>query len=101
MGFCDLEILTSGSRYFVIATKLPDGSGMTICNAFEDLFVQVCRFFYLDPTKITWIECWTFEGEQEWSVVEFELEGGNATHPYWHYLGSSRKEALSKVGVSA
>ena len=106
IGLCDIEVLNDSDRQIVIVTEPADNPGMSICNAFEDLFVQVCKTFKLDCKKVVWVEYWpqkslpTFLKDDEWSLVKFELTNGSrAENPEWQYLGKTKEEALSKLGI--
>ncbi|MGH2416468.1 MAG: hypothetical protein ACRDEA_22800, partial [Microcystaceae cyanobacterium] len=55
---CSLEVYRGNNSAVVIVTELPDNEGMSICNAFEDLIVQVVKAYDLDPANLLWIEHW-------------------------------------------
>ncbi|MCT7975250.1 hypothetical protein [Laspinema olomoucense] len=95
IGFCEIYICEVEGRIKVIVTELPDNPGMSICNAFEDLFVQVCEFYDLPPDKVDWMEHWpawtAAEGgydrpKEEYCKVEFDLENNRATNPRWIHI---------------
>lgn len=101
IGYCYLEFIDN----IVIVTEPPQNPGMSICNAFEELFVEVCRFFKLNPQEIVWIEHWPAWSEEEggyerkqaeYSLVKFSFRGNSAYNPQWIYLGNNRESALSK-----
>jgi hypothetical protein len=81
-GFLIEKTFYPGDPEFEESTELPDNPGMSICNAFEDLFLQVVEAYNLDPELIMWIEHWEIwkvsEGapydreEEDWHRVEFD-----------------------------
>lgn len=89
IGFCYIAIHKKGDTVTVIVTEIPDNPGVSICDAFEDLFVQVCKFFNLDPNKVNWVEHWPAWIEENgynrpddnWYEVEFEWLGNCAVNP--------------------
>lgn len=92
IGFCEISICHFPNKTNVIVTEIPDNPGMSICNAFEDLFIQVCEFYNLDKTRVNWFEHWPKwsreEGGydrdvEEWHQVLFKLEDGRAVNPAW------------------
>lgn len=104
IGFCDIQIIPifEGYQYtLVIVTEDTDNTGMSICNAFEDLFRQVCQVFQLNSEKVIWIEHWERDrvpelsqknviNQSEWNLVNFELNKNKEPYnPRWVYLGSS------------
>lgn len=103
IGICDVEILNDNNLTIVIVTEPFDNPGMSICNAFEDLFCQVCKTFNLNYPKVIWIEHWpretlpTLLKDDEWNLVEFDLRNNQAENPTWKYLGTTKEEALSKL----
>ena len=62
---CGIEVFKGNDSTLVIATELPDNPGASICNAFEDLILQVARAFDLDPARLLWIEHWAVWQESE------------------------------------
>jgi hypothetical protein len=90
---CGVEIYQGKKSAIVVVTELPDNSGMSICNAFEDLFLQVCEFYKLNPSSVLWIEHWGVwkykEGapydreSEEWHKVEFNWNGEFVSRPHW------------------
>lgn len=60
---CDVEILSYAAdsdncKTIVIVTEIPCNQGMSICNAFEELFLQIVSTFELDPERVVWVERW-------------------------------------------
>ncbi len=90
---CGIEVTLGKKSAVVVVTELPDNPGMSICNGFEDLFLQVCEFYKLNPASVLWIEHWEAwkheEGapydreEEEWYKVEFDWDGKSARNPRW------------------
>jgi hypothetical protein len=106
---CGLEIHRGKNSTIVIITELPDNPGMSICNAFEDLFLQVVEAYNLDPERIMWIEHWEIwkvsEGapydreEEDWHRVEFDWDGDRATNPRWSFVTASFvRSAIAVIG---
>ena len=103
---CGIEIYR-GKSDLVIITELPNNPGMSICNAFEDLFLQVVAAYGLNPEKLLWIEHWeawkTSEGapydreEEEWSRVDFDWDGRRASNPRWLCISQSFVEAARSM----
>jgi hypothetical protein len=86
VGFCEISICHFPNKINVIVSEIPDNPGMSICNAFEDLFVQVCKFYELDPARVQWFEHWpklSQKDVEEWHQVLFKLENGRAVNPVW------------------
>ena len=99
IGFCEVGITTVEGKMRVTVKELPDNPGMSICNAFEDLFTQVCDLFELPPDEVEWVEHWPAwtakEGgynrpEEDWHRVEFDLVNGRATNPRWTPLNRDK-----------
>ena len=96
---CGLEIYRGRSSTIVIVTELPNNPGMSICNAFEDLILQVSTAYNLDPGQLLWIEHWqawkVSEGapydreEEDWHRVFFDWDGTRATNPRWSFVTAS------------
>jgi hypothetical protein len=55
---CGIEVYRGRDSALVIVTELPDNPGMSICNAFEELILQVSQAHELDPSRLLWIEHW-------------------------------------------
>lgn len=86
LGFYDISICEVGNHLNVIASEIPDNPGMTIREAFEGLFLQVCEFYKLDPKRVNWFEhCPKNSDSKEiWHEVLFELDENNhAINPVW------------------
>lgn len=66
-SICEIEVSKQERHQYVIVTEIPDNPGMSICNAFEDLFKSVVKQFKLDPENLIWVERWS-----KWT----RLEGG-------------------------
>ncbi|MBE9170866.1 hypothetical protein IQ238_26255 [Pleurocapsales cyanobacterium LEGE 06147] len=100
---CGVEVTLCKKSAVVVVTELPNNPGMSICNGFEDLFLQVCEFYKLDPASVLWIEHWGVwnykEGapydrdEEEWCKVEFDWDGKSARNPRWMPVTASFVEA--------
>ncbi len=95
IGFCEISVCRFHDKTNVIVTEIPDNPGMSICNAFEDLFVQVCKFYDLDPSRVRWFEHWPkwtaeqggYEREEEdWHQVDFELIDGRPVNARWRAI---------------
>lgn len=96
-GNCHVEIPAPN---VAIVSETPNNTGMSVCNAFEDLVPQVCEVFGLCLDHLIWIEHWgkwsVAEGapydrdEEEYTQVLFDIESGRACNPRWRYLGSDR-----------
>lgn len=104
---CALEVYRGSNSAVVIVTELPDNEGMSICNAFEDLILQVAETYDLNPGGLLWIEHWeawkSSEGapydreEEEWIRVKFEWNGHRASKPCWIPVTASFVEAAKSV----
>jgi hypothetical protein len=104
---CGIEVYHGSQSAVVIVTELPDNEGMSICNAFEDLILQVAKAFELDPGRLLWLENWeawkVCEGapydreEEEWIKVEFDWDGRLASKPRWMPVTASFVEAAKSV----
>ena len=100
---CKIEVYRGQHSALVIATELPDNPGTSVCNAFEDLILQVSQAYNLDPARLLWIEHWEDwdesrgapydREEDEWSRVKFDWDGEKATNPRWLYVSQSFVEA--------
>lgn len=44
------------NRNIVVATELPDNTGMSITNASVEVAMQVCQFFEIPIARLVWIE---------------------------------------------
>lgn len=95
ISFCEISIWCFADKVNVVVRELPDNPGMSICNAFEDLFVQVCQFYNLDPSQVQWFENWPkwtkeqggYKREKEsWYQVNFELVNNQAINPIWEEI---------------
>jgi hypothetical protein len=90
---CGIEVYRGQSSSIVVVTELPTNPGMSVCNAFEDLFLQLVEAYNLDPASVLWIERWgqwrCSEGApynrqtEDWHQVRYELDGKKARNPYW------------------
>lgn len=97
-SICEIEVSKQERHQYVIVTEIPDNPGMSICNAFEDLFKSVVKQFKLDPENLIWVERWPkwtrLEGgydqdEERWARVHHR----NGYNPHWKYIGANREEA--------
>lgn len=105
---CGVDVYQGRESSVVVVTELPDNPGMSICNAFEDLFPQVCRKYALNPEKVLWIEYWgrwrVADGapydrkEEEWLKVYFQWDGNRVRDPKWQRWSESLvKLALDSI----
>ena len=104
---CGIEVFRGDRSSLVIVTELPNNPGRSICNAFEDLFPQVCQHYKLDPTSVLWIERWEAwktsddapydHEEEDYSKVEFDWNGRKAINLRWLYVTSSFVEAAKSI----
>lgn len=104
---CGIEVYRGRDSALVIVTELPDNPGMSICNAFEELILQVSSAYELDPSRLLWIEHWeawkSSEGapydreEEEWSRVTFDWDGERASNPRWLYVSQSFVKAAKSM----
>lgn len=90
---CGIEIHRGKGGAVAIVTELPDNPGMSVCNAFENLFLQVVEAYDLDPERLVWVEHWEAwkssegmpydrEGE-DWHLVKFRWTGTRACGARW------------------
>jgi hypothetical protein len=103
---CTIEIYR-GKSDLIIVSELPNNPGMSICNAFEELFLQVVKAYDLRPEKLLWIEHWeawkVTDGapydreEEEWSKVIFDWDGRRASNPRWQYVSQTFVEAAKSL----
>lgn len=97
---CEVKFIPRQYDLVVIVKELPDNPGMSICNAFEDLFPQVVSAARLPLDSIKWVEYWpacSDREEDEYCQVHYELSYGKATRPSWRYLGHTEGTALEAV----
>jgi hypothetical protein len=103
---CSVEIYR-GKSDLAIVTELANNPGMSVCNAFEELFLQVVKAYDLRPDKLLWIEHWgawkVSEGapydreEEEWVKVIFDWDGRRASNPHWQYVSQTFVEAAKSM----
>jgi len=103
---CSIEIYR-GKSDLAIVTELSNNPGNSICNAFEELFLQVVKGYDLRPDKLLWIEHWgvwkVSEGadydreEEEWVKVIFDWDGRRACNPRWQYVSQTFVEAAKSM----
>lgn len=111
-SICGLEIILVKKAVIIIAEELAENEGMSITNAFEDLFFQVCREYKLDAIteNIVWVEKYgdiynannnqkkSKGTEGEYSLVEYKIRSSNqAIYPRWKSIGTSRQEVLDWI----
>jgi hypothetical protein len=91
---CGLHI-EKGEKIKVVVTELPDNPGMSICNAMEDLFCQVCDRFELNPDQVEWYEDWSAYNQAlkhdsiktpDYHRVEFSLNNDRPTNIRWKWI---------------
>lgn len=60
----------------VVATELPDNTGMSITNASVEVALLVCHFYEIPLSELVWIEHYpTSSGiDEEFDLVEFQIE---------------------------
>ncbi|MDY7023687.1 MAG: hypothetical protein SWJ54_20455 [Cyanobacteriota bacterium] len=71
--------------------ELPRNDGISISNAFEILFDQICETYYLNPERVTYLEYHKERvcGSQQWSVVHFDIIKDRACNPRWQDVSES------------
>jgi len=97
---CEVKFIPRKYDLVVIVKELPDNSGMSVCNGFEDLFSQLVAIAKLPLDSIKWVEYWPAcpgREEEEYCQVHYELSYGKATFPRWRYLGNSETAALEAI----
>lgn len=104
---CGIEVYRGFNSAVVVVTELPDNEGMSICNAFEELILQVAQAYKLDPGRLLWIEHWgawkrqegaPYDREaEEWHQVRFKWDGTRASAPYWVNVSESFVEAAKST----
>lgn len=52
----------------VVATELPDNTGMSIINAAEEVAIQVCQFYEIPIAQLLWIEHYPKRADIEFSA---------------------------------
>lgn len=96
---CEIKLVKIDDTNYIFVKDIDEG--MSTCNAFEFLFPQVLAHFNLSPNSdICWIEFLEesrLDGEDEYSLVSYELKNGKAQKPNWTYLGKSEEEALHAI----
>ncbi len=99
-SFCRLLIFDSDESTFVVVSDLGMDTGTSITNSAEHIATLVVRDYKLDPSKLTWIECYP-GSDIELSLVSFtwqvQLLGLGrryvgcqhiASSPVWRHLDS-------------
>jgi hypothetical protein len=97
---CEVKLVKKNETNIIFVKEINEG--MSICNAFGDLFPQVLVHFGLtSDSPICWIEYWGKDAqisrEDEYSLVCYELDNGKAHSPYWRYLGNSEQAVIDAV----
>lgn len=82
----------------VIVTDMGFEMGWFIPYLVEKLADQIVREFYLDPTKLVWIEHYTASFQKptcaDFSQVTFDWHNGQATNPQWTAIAPETAQAL-------
>ncbi len=55
-GQCRVRIYPAQRRTVVVISELADDSGVSITPTIEELAIQICEAFQLDPEQVRWVE---------------------------------------------
>lgn len=80
----------------VVATELPDNTGMSITNAAEEVAMQVCQFFEIPIAQLVWIEHYAQWGDidETFDAVDFEIVHNCLSNPIWKPVSHAMVEEL-------
>ena len=92
---CKLRIYQTASGIVVVVSEREDNEGMSVTNAVERLYRQVCRDFQIDPAQTTWIEHYPERGTPYDRLPEdFSVVWLDHNEPVWDYRTREQVELL-------
>lgn len=100
-AFCQVQIIkrgTYGKVNIAILTELPNNSGMSVTNACEYIATKLCQEHSLDPGHTIFIDHYPKRQGEDYSIVSFSWNDGEASDPDWIHLPPSIVPSL--FGVS-
>jgi hypothetical protein len=97
---CHLRIFQSRSNvHTVMITDMGFEIGWFNPFIIEKLVDQIVQAFYLDPTKLVWLEHYASDYRElsaaDFSQVVFEWRNGKATNPQWFSITPEVAQALT------
>ena len=98
---CGLKITQQNDKYIVIVTELyQDNPGTSITQATCILAKQICEKYHLPKNKVVYIEHSPDMSsklsfyDEEFYLVEFDIEDNNFVNPQWKQLNSKEIKFL-------